>query len=178
MKPSVSHKVIAEAILRRLRLFFRCSDERCLTGTNGASIIRVKSLVLKLTVAMLTEKVDEKVDESVSAIKKPREIQGFRCRRGGSNPYTFRYRILSPARLPIPPLLRFVVMIIGRTKRCPRMGTNQNNARRVQFGLPSQRIGTALKITRSFRENRRQGAIPSLRHQSVPHDKRSPSAGS
>src|SRR4051812_36740326 len=28
------------------------------------------------------------------------------CRRGGSNPYTFRYRILSPARLPIPPLLR------------------------------------------------------------------------
>src|SRR4051812_15280974 len=30
------------------------------------------------------------------------------CRRGGSNPYTFRYRILSPARLPIPPLLRFV----------------------------------------------------------------------
>src|SRR5215210_2066982 len=28
------------------------------------------------------------------------------CRRGGSNPYTLRYRILSPARLPIPPLLR------------------------------------------------------------------------
>ena len=31
---------------------------------------------------------------------------GIKCRRGGSNPYTFRYRILSPARLPIPPLLR------------------------------------------------------------------------
>src|SRR5439155_9646228 len=29
-----------------------------------------------------------------------------RCRRGGSNPYAFRHRILSPARLPIPPLLR------------------------------------------------------------------------
>src|SRR5215213_781637 len=32
------------------------------------------------------------------------------CRRGGSNPYTFRYRILSPARLPIPPLLRWLIV--------------------------------------------------------------------
>src|SRR5206468_1211911 len=28
------------------------------------------------------------------------------CRRGDSNPYTFRYWLLRPARLPIPPLLR------------------------------------------------------------------------
>src|SRR5204862_6212272 len=28
------------------------------------------------------------------------------CRRGESNPYALRHRILSPARLPIPPLLR------------------------------------------------------------------------
>src|SRR5438270_588381 len=30
----------------------------------------------------------------------------FECRRGDSNPYTFRYWLLRPARLPIPPLLR------------------------------------------------------------------------
>src|SRR3954469_18692896 len=31
-----------------------------------------------------------------------------KCRRGDSNPYTFRYWLLRPARLPIPPLLRSV----------------------------------------------------------------------
>src|SRR6185312_9294547 len=36
----------------------------------------------------------------------PMLISSGECRRGGSNPYTFRYRILSPARLPIPPLLQ------------------------------------------------------------------------
>src|SRR6476619_847453 len=34
------------------------------------------------------------------------EGQGHRCERGESNPYALRHWILSPARLPVPPLSR------------------------------------------------------------------------
>src|SRR5579872_5491507 len=62
------------------------------------------------------------ISTSTSATKRPQRRRGMfrditfdrlesffinkqQCRRGESNPYTLRYRILSPARLPIPPLL-------------------------------------------------------------------------
>ena len=48
----------------------------------------------------------------IAAILRPVEM----CRRGGSNPYTLRYGILSPARLPVPPLLRRRAAI-GRSGR-------------------------------------------------------------
>ena len=54
----------------------------------------------KATAAGMADSADENSVGEISFIRRQQ------CRRGESNPYTFRYRILSPARLPIPPLLR------------------------------------------------------------------------
>jgi hypothetical protein len=85
----------------------------------------------------------------------------WECRRGESNPYTLRYRILSPARLPIPPLLPLKSMPV-------RANLPRAEAFRPFYGASGHRPEHAVQsVMARWQRQRGYGKIPRINGRAV-----------